>query len=59
MSIGATIDFEAGNIRRAPKWISNIGFEWLYRVFKEPKRLAKRYINDFFAIIPIIIKYRN
>ena len=26
ISIGATIDFEAGNVKRAPKWISNLGF---------------------------------
>ena len=59
MSIGATIDFEAGNIKRAPRWISECGFEWLYRTFKEPKRLAKRYWNDAWAIIPIIIKYKK
>lgn len=59
MSIGATIDFEAGNIKRAPRWISKCGFEWLYRTLKEPKRLAKRYWNDAWEIIPIILKYRK
>ena len=29
-AIGATIDFEAGNVKRAPKWMSDVGFEWLY-----------------------------
>ena len=44
LAIGATIDFEAGNIKRAPKWISEIGMEWLYRLLAEPKRLWKRYL---------------
>lgn len=47
LAIGATIDFEAGNVSRAPKWISDIGFEWVYRLLREPRRLWKRYIlND-------------
>lgn len=58
MSIGATIDFEAGNVARAPRWMSNCGLEWLYRTMKEPKRLAKRYWNDAISIIPIMIKYK-
>src|ERR687885_2079416 len=44
LAIGATIDFEAGNIKRAPKWISEAGLEWLYRLLSEPKRLWKRYL---------------
>lgn len=44
LAIGATIDFEAGNLQRAPKWISEIGMEWLYRLLAEPKRLWKRYL---------------
>ena len=57
ISIGATIDFEAGVIKRAPKWMSNIGFEWLYRVIQEPERMLKRYWNDVISIGPIIKKY--
>jgi N-acetylglucosaminyldiphosphoundecaprenol N-acetyl-beta-D-mannosaminyltransferase len=52
--IGATIDFQAGNIQRAPKWMSHLCLEWLYRLLKEPKRLWRRYlINDpkFFWLI--------
>ena len=43
---GATIDFLAGNKPRAPRWMSNIGIEWLYRLSVEPRRLAKRYGSD-------------
>ena len=54
LAIGATIDFEAGNIKRAPKWISESGLEWLYRLLSEPKRLWKRYLihgPSFFLLV--------
>lgn len=56
--LGASIDFEAGNIKRAPKWMSNHGLEWLYRFSKEPKRLFKRYFVDDLKIISVARKYR-
>lgn len=46
MAIGATIDFEAGNVSRAPKWVSEAGLEWLYRLIAEPGRLWKRYLVE-------------
>lgn len=57
ISIGATIDFEAGNVKRAPKWMADSGLEWLFRITQDPKRLVKRYWNDATKIIPIIRKY--
>ncbi len=55
---GATVDFLAGNVKRSPKWMSDNGFEWLYRFFQEPKRLFKRYFVDDLKIIKLIFKYR-
>ena len=46
MALGATIDFEAGTLKRAPKIWQKCGMEWLYRCIKEPKRLFKRYFVD-------------
>lgn len=46
MALGATIDFEAGTLKRAPKVWQKCGMEWLYRTLKEPKRLFKRYFVD-------------
>lgn len=46
MALGATIDFEAGTLKRAPVFWQKIGMEWLYRCMKEPKRLFKRYFVD-------------
>lgn len=42
--VGAAIDFAAGTMARAPTWISKIGFEWAYRLLREPRRLAHRYL---------------
>lgn len=46
LAIGATIDFEAGNVLRAPKWSSELGLEWLHRLLAEPRRLWKRYLVE-------------
>ena len=46
MALGATIDFEAGNVKRAPKIFQKLAMEWLYRFFQEPKRMFRRYFID-------------
>lgn len=58
LAIGASIDFEAGNINRAPKWMQSSGLEWFYRLCKEPKRMFKRYIIDDMKIAKLVIKYK-
>ncbi len=46
MGIGATIDYEAGEVKRAPVFLRRIGMEWSYRVFTEPGRYMKRYVRN-------------
>lgn len=58
LGLGASLDFEAGNIKRAPKWMSDNGLEWLYRLSKEPKRMFKRYIVDDVKIFKLMFKYK-
>ncbi len=49
--VGAAFDFLAGSKRQAPCWIRDCGFEWLFRLITEPKRLWRRYlINNFLFI---------
>lgn len=43
MAVGAAIDFHAGTVKQAPKWMQNHGLEWLFRLTQDPKRLIKRY----------------
>ena len=58
LGLGASLDFEAGNIKRAPKWMADHGLEWLYRITQDPKRLTKRYIDDF-KIFKLYFKYKK
>ena len=46
MGVGATIDYEAGAVKRAPRWMTRIGLEWLYRITTEPRRYWRRYLRD-------------
>ncbi|WP_294404614.1 WecB/TagA/CpsF family glycosyltransferase [uncultured Clostridium sp.] len=41
---GAILDFISGNVKRAPKFMRQLNLEWLYRLYKEPIRLFKRYM---------------
>ena len=44
LGVGASLDFIAGIQKRAPRWMSKAGLEWLYRLAQEPRRLAARYL---------------
>jgi len=46
LGIGAAFDFHAGTKPRAPAWMQRSGFEWLFRLISEPRRLAHRYLID-------------
>lgn len=46
MGVGATIDYEAGVVPRAPRWMTRNGLEWVYRLTTEPKRYWRRYLRD-------------
>lgn len=54
---GATVDFIANTVKRAPKWMSDIGLEWFYRFLQEPGRMFKRYFIDDIKILVLIWKY--
>ena len=53
LGLGACIDFVAGEVPRAPRWMSEHGLEWLYRLCREPRRLWRRYLlrDPRFALI--------
>ncbi len=56
---GAVIDRLAGVISDCPEFISNLGSEWLYRLWREPKRLAARYLlgNPAFVLQMALAKF--
>lgn len=43
MGVGGLFDFYSGRISRAPQWMREMGLEWVYRFYKEPRRMWKRY----------------
>ncbi|MCX2965389.1 WecB/TagA/CpsF family glycosyltransferase [Gordonia sp. SW 21] len=53
---GAAVDFAAGERRRAPVIIQNVGLEWMYRLAQEPRRLGKRYLVDDLRFAPIAVR---
>jgi N-acetylglucosaminyldiphosphoundecaprenol N-acetyl-beta-D-mannosaminyltransferase len=55
---GATVDFLAGKMARAPLWMQRSGMEWLFRLAQEPRRLARRYADDLFHFFPAILLQR-
>ena len=50
-SIGAGLDFLAGNQTRAPQWVRRMAMEWAWRMLSAPKRLVPRYARCA-AILP-------
>jgi N-acetylglucosaminyldiphosphoundecaprenol N-acetyl-beta-D-mannosaminyltransferase len=46
LGVGAAFDFHSGGLKRAPMWMQRSGLEWLYRLMKEPRRLARRYLTN-------------
>jgi N-acetylglucosaminyldiphosphoundecaprenol N-acetyl-beta-D-mannosaminyltransferase len=46
VGVGAAFDINSGNLKDAPKWMKDGGLQWLHRMFKEPRRLAGRYLKN-------------
>jgi N-acetylglucosaminyldiphosphoundecaprenol N-acetyl-beta-D-mannosaminyltransferase len=44
VGVGAAFDFLSGRLQRAPRVMGDRGLEWLYRLWKEPRRLWRRYL---------------
>ncbi len=53
MGVGATIDYEAEVVARAPVWMRKLAMEWLHRVVTDPRRYAMRYLRnvEFFGLV--------
>lgn len=58
-NVGAAVDFAAGNVDRAPKWMQDHSLEWFYRFMKEPKRLFRRYFVDSWHFLSICWKHKG
>jgi len=62
VQVGASIDFIADGVVRAPKWMQRTGTEWVYRLLQEPKRLTNRYWSNgsfFIRQAPLDVLFRR
>ncbi len=58
LCVGASLDFLSGARRRAPTWMQQSRLEWLHRLAGDPRKLARRYLVDSPAIIPLLLRER-
>ena len=56
--VGAAFDFISGKKTQAPYWMQRAGFEWLFRLLREPKRLWKRYLI-YAPIFVVLVLYQK
>jgi N-acetylglucosaminyldiphosphoundecaprenol N-acetyl-beta-D-mannosaminyltransferase len=56
IQVGASFDFVAGQVARAPRWMQRIGLEWLYRMGGDPKRLGPRYAKNAWFLAKAIFR---
>jgi N-acetylglucosaminyldiphosphoundecaprenol N-acetyl-beta-D-mannosaminyltransferase len=59
IGLGGSFDFIAGTQTRAPRWVQNIGFEWLYRLIKEPSRLKRQSAVPKMMWLTLLEKIKN
>ena len=58
-NVGGCLDYYAGAQQLAPRWMGRLGIEWLYRLAKDPKRLAHRYLVEPFKLLAILAGART
>ena len=51
--LGAVLNFTAGTVRRAPRWMQRVGLEWVWRIIAE-RSLWRRYCNDCWALLRLL-----
>ena len=56
IGVGATFEFMAGDVPRAPVIMQQAGFEWLYRMARDPRRLVRRYSRDLAVFAPAVFR---
>ena len=58
LCVGAALDFWTGQTPRAPPWLRRLGLEWLFRLWREPRRLARRYLIDDWTVLRLLLVAR-
>ena len=58
LCVGAALEFALGQKRRAPAWMQRAGFEWLWRLVSEPRRLWRRYLVQSLRFVRLLRRER-
>ena len=58
MGIGAQLDRFAGKVERPPAFVMRMRVEWVYRLAREPRRLAKRYLLGNAAFLTRVVRQK-
>jgi N-acetylglucosaminyldiphosphoundecaprenol N-acetyl-beta-D-mannosaminyltransferase len=56
IGVGAAFDMHAGRLPQAPRWVQGAGLEWAYRLYREPRRLWRRYLSNNPAFVTAIAR---
>lgn len=59
LCVGSALEFLVGAHTRAPRWMQEAGFEWLYRMALEPRRLARRYLVQCPPVFGLLLRERR
>ena len=55
LAFGASADFLAGRVERAPRWMQDNGLEWAYRLVTQPRRLGHRYVVEPWILAYLLV----
>ena len=58
IGVGAAFEFLSGVKSEAPRWMSKLGVEWLFRLLSEPRRLWRRYLIGNAVFLWALVKHR-
>jgi len=58
LTIGASLQFLTGQVRRAPVFWQRLALEWFYRLLQEPRRMGRRLIEDQLPVLAIALRFR-
>jgi N-acetylglucosaminyldiphosphoundecaprenol N-acetyl-beta-D-mannosaminyltransferase len=58
LPLGGTIDYQAGEVRRPPEWVTKAGLEWAYRLVQNPRQRARRYLLEDPPILWHLLRQR-
>jgi len=56
VQVGATLDFIAGRVQRAPRLLQKVGLEWAFRIYTDPVRLFPRYVKNAVFLFSNVIR---